>query len=202
MSWHVTYLSRRQQDMLADLLVRRGVRQPDGCIQYPKRPTKNGYILLRVGGGFRLAHRLAYELFVGYLPSGALARHTCDNPACHNPSHLIPGTHQDNKNDSVSKGRHAHGEKIGRRMRGDQHPNIKMTDAEVIEARAKWATGRFLVRELAATYHVSENHMRQILKGRVRETAGATGIPVAPSTIDDGQFITPRLRNIPLPGCE
>lgn len=52
------------------------------------------------------AHRVVYTLLVGEIPPGKLLLHSCDNPACVNPEHLTPGTHQDNINDMMKKGRH------------------------------------------------------------------------------------------------
>ena len=49
------------------------------------------------------AHRVAYYLATGETP--ALLRHTCDNPPCCNPDHLLPGTQQDNMRDAVERGR-------------------------------------------------------------------------------------------------
>lgn len=52
------------------------------------------------------AHRVVYTLLIGEIPRGKLLLHSCDNPACVNPEHLIPGTQQDNMDDMIRKGRH------------------------------------------------------------------------------------------------
>lgn len=53
------------------------------------------------------AHRLAYLVFNGSLPDGALILHSCHNRACVNPDHLRPGTHADNMREMAEAGRHA-----------------------------------------------------------------------------------------------
>ncbi len=55
------------------------------------------------------AHRFAWELEGGRIPDGMVVCHTCDNPPCVRISHLFLGTHQDNVDDKIGKGRHAYG---------------------------------------------------------------------------------------------
>lgn len=51
------------------------------------------------------AHRYALALSSGVDLVGLVVCHRCDNPRCCNPAHLFAGTHQDNTQDMLSKGR-------------------------------------------------------------------------------------------------
>jgi len=73
-----------------------------------------GYGMLRVfvpgvlGDGLMqgiYAHRLSYQLFVGFVPLDLYVCHACDVPGCVNPTHLFLGTAQDNATDRRIKGR-------------------------------------------------------------------------------------------------
>lgn len=80
-----------------------------GCIIRTTGITARGYGVLRVSGQRVPAHRLAYELFVGPIPSGLEVDHRCHNVdtacaggdrcphrRCINPAHLEPVTTGEN----------------------------------------------------------------------------------------------------------
>lgn len=106
----------------------------DECWLWEGRRLRGGYGQFDMGGGCQMAHRMAWVLKNGTIPTGegfhgTCVLHKCDNPACVNPEHLFLGTHVDNMSDMVSKGR-ARGpvitpelrEKIKlTRARGDAH---------------------------------------------------------------------------------
>ena len=97
---------------LAERLAARTVKGPDCWIIQGYQLPHNGYVQLsRRPDGLSaiLAHRLAYELAHGPIPTGLVVMHTCDEPRCVNPAHLVAGTQAENVRDSIQKGRfHAH----------------------------------------------------------------------------------------------
>lgn len=77
-----------------------------GCIEWALGIRKNGYAAISVGSRKQLAHRISYSTFRGHIPDNLFVCHTCDNKKCINPAHLFLGTHSNNMQDKVKKGRH------------------------------------------------------------------------------------------------
>lgn len=75
------------------------------CVEFEGAKNKNGYgVLPKAVHGSRLAHRAMLAEKLGR-PVVGVSRHSCDNPPCINPEHLAEGTHADNVDDKVSRGR-------------------------------------------------------------------------------------------------
>lgn len=85
---------------------------PDACWEWAAYRKADGYGMFRLDGQSRLAHRVAYELFVGPVPDGLQLDHKCRNRGCVNPAHLEPVTSRENTmrgdSDSAAKARATH----------------------------------------------------------------------------------------------
>jgi hypothetical protein len=94
-----------------------------------------------------------------------VVRHTCDNPPCCNPAHLLVGTHADNTQDAVERGRIA---------REFAKPNTILSDADVRTIRSEYRLiyrGRSNSAELAARYGVCPSYIAEIVRGHKRQAA-------------------------------
>lgn len=97
-----------------------------------------GYFHIKRDGINYILHRYMYIQKYGQITSSDVIRHTCDNPMCINPEHLVKGTHNDNVQDRVSRNRSAIGEQNGR---------TKLTEAQVIEIYNSNDTNKGLARK-------------------------------------------------------
>lgn len=77
-----------------------------------KTALKAGYGLLQGSDDYEgfsfLAHRVSWALANNAEPGELDVRHSCDNPPCCNPLHLLTGTDADNRRDMLERGRASH----------------------------------------------------------------------------------------------
>jgi len=142
---------------------------PDACWPWLRGHRSSGYgaVNLRTGRGVPLrgfaASRVAWALANDRDPCSMdrteHVLHRCDNPPCCNPAHLYLGTHSENMADMVAKGRQ------GRRQRGEERPAHKLTEADVLAARAAYRAGDSTP-VLAARYGVGQAAMYNAITGK------------------------------------
>lgn len=77
----------------------------DACWLWTLVCEKAGYGSFMFRGKKTKAHRFAFLVSGGKLQTGDVVRHTCDNPPCCNPNHLLAGSQRDNYWDSFERGR-------------------------------------------------------------------------------------------------
>lgn len=149
-------------DLLKAFLMNRCRLAENGCWEWMST-TKNGYGTFESGSvsmaarksSKRGAHQVSYEAYNGLIPKGQVVRHTCDNPLCINPDHLILGTQADNVADREARGRRKdiNGEMIG---------TSKLTAAQVYEIRAS----KLSCSKLAEIYGVDKSNISSIKTGK------------------------------------
>jgi len=112
------------------------------------------------GGGYGLymdrgAHRVSWEIENGPIPEGKWILHKCDVRGCVNPAHLYAGTPKENAEDMVRRGRWRNGG-----LRGETHPNAKITADQVREIRS--LHGTMPTKEIAARYGITASQVSNI----------------------------------------
>jgi hypothetical protein len=113
------------------------VNKTDGCWLWTGAKHRDGYGYLLRGGHQILAHRFAWTVSFGPIPSGLVVCHACDVRPCVRPDHLALGTQVDNMTDMAQKGR----ARMVREQRGEANKVARLTDESVREIRALYAKG-------------------------------------------------------------
>lgn len=110
-----------------------------------------------------LAHRRAYELFVGPIPKAknknepGLILHKCNNTYCVNPDHLVLGTHRQNFDQCRNDSREIH-------PVGVSHGLAKLDERAIRDIRILYDRGVARPR-IAKLYCMTSNGIRYGLKG-------------------------------------
>src|SRR5262249_52220205 len=111
---------------------------------------KRGYGRTGRQGRNYVAHRLAYETWIGPIPQGLQVQHLCNNRSCCNPAHLVVGTNAANVYHSITSGR----------------TKTKLTPRQA--AQVKWLAlhSRMTLVAIGKLYGVAADRVAKIKKGR------------------------------------
>lgn len=127
------------------------IHKTDSCWEWIGGTNQYGYGKFRIGSSKDRtrctcpSHRISYMLFKGDIPDDLNICHSCDNPKCVNPDHLWTGTHNDNVQDKILKGRD---------LRGEKHQNSKLTSDQIKEIREEYSHGNISMSKLGKKYSV------------------------------------------------
>ena len=132
-------------------------KQTSGCWFWVGGIGHGSYGRMMVKGQGYKVHRISYLLEHGELPVNLHVCHRCDAPLCVNPGHLFLGTHADNMQDMVVKGRGAMGEK---------HGQAKLTTEKVKKIRNRWETGGVTQQQLSGIFDVRQPTISRIVNNK------------------------------------
>lgn len=134
------------------------VIKTDGCWNWTGSHNGQGYgTVFSDSHRKTYVHRLAYELWLGKIPSGMCVCHHCDNSRCVRPDHLFLGTAKDNMADCAKKGRSAFGEKNGHAI---------LTSDHVLQIKRIYSEGGITQQALGLQFGVSREVIGNVVRGR------------------------------------
>jgi len=125
----------------------------DDCIDHQQKGNVDGY---GHRGKIKL-HRYVYELYNG--SPAKLVMHTCDNPRCLNPKHLVAGDWGLNNKDRAAKGRSAKSVESRRKITQEQADWVR-------KVRTTERGSTYSVPNLANILLVDPGTIYNILKGK------------------------------------
>lgn len=127
---------------------------PDDCWEWQAQLDDFGYGRFQLNGKAIGAHRISYHLIKGIKDSSSIIQHTCDNPSCVNPNHLLEGTQSDNIQACADRNR-----LVG---------NRKLTEEIVsyIKYELKYNNHYGLITKLANEYNVNRQAIKDIKSGK------------------------------------
>lgn len=137
------------------------VQKSATCWIWTASKTEFGYGRISIPGrGVQKAHRIAWELSCGAIPSDLAVCHHCDTPACVRPDHLFLGTKADNTQDMMVKGRQRTNP-----VRGSAGTQARLNEAQVADIKRRRQAGETMS-ALGREYGVSKTAIRYIIIGR------------------------------------
>ena len=135
-----------------------------GCHIWTGPVLKYGYGRVTFGKGREVvAHRAAYEHFIGPVGDDEVVMHECDTPMCVNPNHLKKGTQAENIADKVNKNRQAVGSKHGMsKLSEDQAIAILKRNDSAIDLANEFGISVCMVRQIRSGMYWKHLHRGMI----------------------------------------
>lgn len=140
------------------------IRNENGCWDWkgPKTPFGYGVMSCSKEYGIDRAHRASWIIHHGPIPEGMHVCHSCDFPPCSRPDHLWLGTHKQNNDDKIAKGRQAYNKPPIKK--GSDNASAKLTEEQVREIKILIAKGHSCY-GIAKDYGVSKQTILRIKNG-------------------------------------
>ena len=131
-------------------ILARTIKQGD-CLIWQGCLNSDGYARVAYKGNCNgKAHRIVYQLTHAQEDiTDKVIRHSCDNPQCINPKHLLSGTPRENA--------------VDRELRG-RNRSSAFTAAQVRRIRKLHKTGQYTNTQLAELFGVNYRTIHQITK--------------------------------------
>lgn len=127
---------------------------PDDCWEWQAGKHDFGYGKFQLNGKPENAHRVAYHITYRIKNPDSIIQHTCDNPSCVNPVHLLEGTQSDNIQACSDRNRI-----IGNRK-------LTETDVHAIRWILQNKNKYGMIKQLADYYNVNRQAIKDIKIGR------------------------------------
>ena len=134
------------------------IDEKSGCHIFKGSCHPDGYGRFCLKGLTENAHRIAWVIEYGDIPSGLLVLHKCDNPPCVNPEHLFLGTPADNVKDCVQKERRSPQD-------GNRNNSAKLRASDIAIVLQLYHLYGFSVKFLRNYYKTSDSNIRFIIQG-------------------------------------
>lgn len=120
--------------------------RPNGeCLEWTRCLNSDGYARAKINDNVNgKVHRFVFEEVNGYAPP--VVRHSCDNPRCINPEHLVAGNNIDNIKD-----------------RNERKRTYNYVSEEDKEAVRKLRAERLTHRQIAESLNIKTKRVERIL---------------------------------------
>ena len=131
-----------------------GHKDKDGYGVFGGSSVKEGDGRGRETGGEWRVHRIAFVLLNGFIEDDDYIMHSCNNPSCVHPLHLLKGTPKENSQYREQCGRHPH-----------LRTTYKVTFESAKELRRLYATGKYTMEALGKRFGISRSHAENVING-------------------------------------